>query len=420
MPAGVPLFLLQLIVILLLAVLLGRLAARFGQPAIVGELSAGLLLGPAVLGQLAPEWSQWLPKPGSGALIDAIAQLGVLLLVGLTAAQLDLAALGRQAGTLARISAWGLLVPLALGVAAGFAAPEVLLGPGTRREVFAIYFGVALCVSAIPVIARTLTDLRLLDHRIGQLILASGACQDAVGWVLLAVVGAMAATGLDVGALGLSVLWLAVLLAVVLAARPLARRVLRGGEQAPTMTIVVVMILTAALAAHAAALEPVVGAFIAGLLVGVKGGADPRHLATLRTVVIAVLAPVFLAFAGLHLDPAALADPVVAAAAAAALAIAVLGKLAGGYVGARTSGLSHWESFAIGAGLNSRGLIEVIVATVGLRLGILTPAAYSIIVLIAVTTSLMAPPLLRMALARASIGEPDGRRQSERNHDHLH
>ncbi|WP_214106913.1 cation:proton antiporter [Acrocarpospora catenulata] len=411
MSAGA-LFLLQVIVILLLAVVLGRLAARFGLPTIVGELSAGLILGPSVLGSLVPGWSNWFPTPGTGhsVLLDAIAQLGVLLLVGLTAAQLDLAELRRSAGTLARVSAWGLVVPLALGVAAGFLVPVALMGPGVGRGVFAAFLGVALSVSAIPVIARTLSDLRLLDHRVGQLTLAAGACQDAVGWVLLALVGAVAAAGSSLTTAGLPILALAVLVAVAMAARPAARRVLRAvgrsGEQAPTLTVFVVVILTGALAANASGLESVVGAFIAGLVIGVPGGADPRHLDTLRVVVIAVLAPVFLAFAGLHLDITVLAEPAVALTAVGVLAVAVLGKLVGGYVGARGSGLPRWESVAIGAGLNSRGLIEVIVATVGLRLGILTAATYAVIVLVAVATSLMAPPLLRLAMARARAAQP--------------
>ncbi|MGI5272897.1 cation:proton antiporter [Nonomuraea sp. CA-218870] len=424
MLTGVPLFLLQLVVILASAVLLGRLACRFGQPAIVGELAAGVLLGPSVLGRLAPDWAAWLPRPGSGALIDAVAQLGLLLLVGLTAAELDLGRLRAQAGTLARVSAWALLLPLALGAAAGFVAPAVLLGPAADRGMFAAYLGVALSVTAIPVISRTLTDLNLLGHRVGQITLASGAVQDAVAWVLLAVVGAVATQGGGARTVGMPVLWLAVMALVALALRPLARRVLSEADQAPAMTTAAVVIITGALAAHLAGLEPVVGAFVAGLVAGAARGAGARHLTGLRTVVVAVLAPVFLAFAGLHLDLAALADPVVALTAAGLLALAVAGKLAGGYLGARTSGIPRWESFAIGAGLNSRGLIEIVVATVGLRLGILTPAAYSIIVLIAVATSLMAPPLLRAAFARAPRterkGERHGRDESERDHPDLH
>ncbi|GAA4505843.1 cation:proton antiporter [Nonomuraea ferruginea] len=422
MLTGVPLFLLQLVVILASAVLLGRLASRLGQPAIVGELAAGVLLGPAVLGQLAPGWAQWLPRPGSGALIDAVAQLGLLLLVGLTAAELDLGRLREQAGTLARVSAWALLLPLVLGAAAGFVVPAALLGPAADRVTFAAYLGVALSVTAIPVISRTLSDLRLLGHRVGQITLASGACQDSVAWILLAVVGAMATSGAGPETIGMPLLWLAVMLLAALVLRPLARRVLSVADPAPAMTMSAVVIITGALAAHLAGLEPVVGAFVAGLVAGAAKGAGARHLAGLRTAVIAVLAPVFLAFAGLHLDLAALAEPVVALTAAGLLALAVAGKLAGGYIGARTSGMPPWESFAIGAGLNSRGLIEIIVATVGLRLGILTPAAYSIVVLIAVATSLLAPPLLRAAFKRApeQNGERHGRGASERDHPDLH
>ncbi|NUT43129.1 MAG: cation:proton antiporter [Thermoactinospora sp.] len=424
MLTGVPLFLLQLVVILALAVLLGRLAVRFGQPAIVGELTAGILLGPSVLGQLAPGWASWLPKPGSGALIDAVAQLGVLLVVGLAAAELDLGRLRAQAGTLVRISAWAMLLPLALGAAAGYVVPAALMGPEGDRLTFAAYLGVALCVTAIPVISRTLNDLGLIGHRVGQLTLASGACQDAVAWILLAVVGAAATSGIDPGALGMTVMWLAVMFLVALLLRPLAGRVLSTAEQAPTMTTSAILIIAGALVAHLAGLEPAVGAFAGGLVAGAARGEGMRHLETLRTAVIAVLAPVFLAFAGLHLDLAALGDPVIALTAAGLLVLAVGGKLAGGYIGARTSGIPRWESFAIGAGLNSRGLIEIIVATVGLRLGILTPATYSIIVLIAVATSLMAPPLLRAAFARQTFDEPNGvrhgRGESERDQPDLH
>ncbi|MEV4099788.1 cation:proton antiporter [Nonomuraea sp. NPDC049649] len=424
MLTGVPLFLLQLVVILASAVLLGRLASRFGQPAIVGELAAGILLGPSVLGKLAPEWAEWLPRPGSGALIDAVAQLGLLLLVGLSAAELDLGRLREQAGTLARVSAWGLILPLGLGAAAGFLAPAALMGPGADRGTFAAFLGVALSVTAIPVISRTLADLRLLGHRVGQITLASGACQDAVAWILLTVVGALATSGGGPGTLGMPLLWLAVMVLAALALRPFARRVLSAADQAPAMTTSAVVILTGALAAHLAGLEPVVGAFVAGLVAGAASGEGARHLAGLRTAVIAVLAPVFLAFAGLHLDLAALAEPVVALSAAGLLTLAVAGKLAGGYIGARTSGLPRWESFAIGAGLNSRGLVEIVVATVGLQVGILTPAAYSIVVLIAVATSLMAPPLLRAALRRAprpeQNGERHGRGESERDQRDLH
>ncbi|MFD2350442.1 cation:proton antiporter [Nonomuraea ferruginea] len=422
MLTGVPLFLLQLVVILASAVLLGRLASRLGQPAIVGELAAGVLLGPAVLGQLAPGWAQWLPRPGSGALIDAVAQLGLLLLVGLTAAELDLGRLREQAGTLARVSAWALLLPLVLGAAAGFVVPAALLGLTADRVTFAAYLGVALSVTAIPVISRTLSDLRLLGHRVGQITLASGACQDSVAWILLAVVGAMATSGAGPETIGMPLLWLAVMLLAALVLRPLARRVLSVADPAPAMTMSAVVIITGALAAHLAGLEPVVGAFVAGLVAGAAKGAGARHLAGLRTAVIAVLAPVFLAFAGLHLDLAALAEPVVALTAAGLLALAVAGKLAERLHRRPHQRDAPWESFAIGAGLNSRGLIEIIVATVGLRLGILTPAAYSIVVLIAVATSLLAPPLLRAAFKRApeQNGERHGRGASERDHPDLH
>src|SRR5262249_6133163 len=129
---------------------------------------------------------------------------------------------------------------------------------------------------------------------------------------------------------------------------------------------------------------------------------DPKRLAPLRTIVLSILAPIFLASAGLRMDLTTLANPVVLLAAAAALAIAIVGKFTGAYLGARLSRMGHWEGVAVGAGMNARGVVEIVVAMVGLRLGVLNVTSYTIVALIAIVTSLMAPPLLRMAMSRVS------------------
>jgi Kef-type K+ transport system membrane component KefB len=426
-------FLLQIAVLLLLALCLGRLAARLGMPAVVGELLAGVLIGPSLLGGLAPGLTGWLlpSRPDQAHLLDAVGQLGVLLLVGVTGAQLDTGLLRRRRATAARISLGGLVVPLALGVALGYALPMSLIGSGTERPVFAAFLGVAMCVSAIPVIAKTLTDMNLLHRDVGQLTLAAGAVDDAVGWFLLSVVSAMAAAGVHAGSLTFSVLALVgFVLFAVLIGRPLVRLVLRvaarSDDPGPTVAITVVVILLGAAATHALGMEPVFGAFVAGILCGsagpaargrsagpagsggrpdrdAAGGSDlspGRRLAALRLVVLWVLAPIFLASAGLRLDLGALTRPPVLLGGIVVLLVAVIGKFTGAYLGARASRLSRWEGLALGAAMNARGVIEIVVATVGLRLGVLTSATYTIVVLVAVVTSLMAPPLLRWAMAR--------------------
>jgi Kef-type K+ transport system membrane component KefB len=202
----------------------------------------------------------------------------------------------------------------------------------------------------------------------------------------------------------------------VLAGRPLVRRVMRVADRAqdagPSVAAAVLIVLCGSVITHALGMEPVFGAFVAGILIG---GATPdkSKLAPLRTVVMAVLAPIFLASAGLRMDLTALVDPAVALAALAVLAVAIFGKFAGAYVGARAARLGPWDGLAIGAGMNARGVVQVIVAMVGLRIGVLNMATYTIVVLVAIVTSLMAPPMLRFAMARVEQGDDERLREIE-------
>ena len=408
-------FLLQLAALLLLAVCLGRLSVRLGMPALVGELLAGVLLGPTVLGHAAPRLAGWL-FPAVAAqthLLDAVSQLGVLLLVGITGAQLDLALFRRRGTAAARVSLGGLLLPLGLGIATGYLVPDALLPDGTRRAVFAMFLGAAMCVTAIPVIAKTLADLDLLHRNVGQLIIAAALFDDTVGWLLLAVVASMAAGGAALaGTLPLTVLYMTIFVgAACLVGRPLGRRVLRvcerGRDPGPTIAVAVVIILSYSAITAGARLEALFGAFVAGATV--LGLADPTRLAPLRTIVMSVLAPIFLAGIGLRMDLTTLGQPLVLLTGIAVLLVATLGKFLGAYLGARAGRLSHREGLALGIGMNSRGMIEVIIAMAGLRLGVLTTATFTMIVLVAIVTSLTTPPLLRLVMRGF---EPDAEERS--------
>jgi Kef-type K+ transport system membrane component KefB len=405
------LFLLAVAVLLLLARVLGRLAERLGLPAIVGELLTGMVLGPSLLGHLAPGASAWLlpAQAEQMHLLDAVGQLGVLLLVGVTGTHLDLNMLRRQGATAATVSLTGLVLPLTFGVALGLILPPSL--SPKSQWVFALFLGVAMCVSAIPVIAKTLSDMRLLHRNVGQLTLAAGMIDDAAGWLLLSIVSAAATVGVSTARVSLAVGYLvAFVVFAATAGRVLVRWAMtwaaRRGDPGPAVAAGVVIVLLGAVTTHALGMEPVFGAFVAGILIAGHRPAQPL-LAPLRTVVLAVLAPLFLATAGLRMDLTALADGKVALTAVAVLAVAIVGKFAGAYLGARLRKLNRWEGLALGAGMNARGVIEVIVAMTGLRLGVLTTATYTIVVLVAIVTSVMAPPLLRLAMARVAHTEDE-------------
>jgi Kef-type K+ transport system membrane component KefB len=401
------LFLLQIGVLLLLALVLGRLATRLRMPAIAGELCAGLVLGPSLFGHLAPAAAGWL-FPASGEqfhLLDSAGQLGVLMLVGLTGMELDLALLRRRGATVLSVSVSGLVLPLGLGIAAGYLLPASLVPHGVHRGVVALFLGVALAVSAIPVIAKTLTDMKLIHRNIGQLTLAAGVVDDACGWVLLGIVSALAVAN---GVGGHAVRSIACLAGVVAIAatvgRPLVRALLapaaRLAEPGPALAAVTIMILLSAALTGALGLEPVFGAFVCGITIGATRVLHHFQLRSMHALVMSVLAPLFFAIAGLRMDLTTLRQLPVLITAAAILLIAVAGKFAGAFTGALLGRLSRWEATALGAGMNARGVIQIVVATAGLQLGVLTTQTYTIIILVAITTSLMAPPILRAAMAR--------------------
>ncbi|CAL9449214.1 cation:proton antiporter [Streptomyces sp. enrichment culture] len=401
------LLLLQVGVLLLCALLLGRLAERLGMPAVVGELTAGVLLGPSLLFHVAPGVGNWLfPQSTEHMhLLDAVGQFGVILLVGFSGIHLDLKLVRRQGARAAGVGAAGLLIPLVLGAWLGFVLPEQLRAPDADPTVFALFVGVVMCVSAIPVIARTLIDMKLIHRDVGQMILVAVTIDDAVGWVLLSLIAAMATTGLYAGEVLTTLGEVGVLmLLTVTVGRWLIGAAMRASARAdvpglPVVTAVVLMMLSAA-GTHALGLEAALGAFFCGILIGGTKEFDTATLAPLNTTIMAVLAPLFFATAGLRMDLTSLVDPEIALWGLAVFAVAVVGKFLGAFLGGLTTRMNRWESLALGAGINARGVIEVIIALIGVRLGLLTVEMYSIVVLVAVLTSLMAPPVLRYAMNR--------------------
>ncbi|MBQ0984620.1 cation:proton antiporter [Streptomyces sp. F63] len=291
---------------------------------------------------------------------------------------------------------------------------------GSDRTVFASFLGIAMCVSAIPVIAKTLMDLGLPHRTVGQLVLISGPVDDMLGWFGLSVVTAMATSGLQAGTMSrpagplLFVLFLA---GAALIGRPLVHRAMRAtvrpAEPGVPLGVAVTFLVAFSATTHAFGFETVLGALVAGVLIRGAGERVLTRLAPLRTFVVAVLAPVFSATAGLRMDLTALADPAVLVTALVLLLVAVAGKVVGAFIGAWLSGLGRWEAIALGAGMNARGVVEVIVAMAGLRLAVLSTAMYTVLVLIAVVTSLMGLPILRRAVRRTESTADEERRKAE-------
>ena len=413
------LLLLQLAVLLFMARFLGEIARKLGQPPVVGELMAGVVLGPSILGAVAPamQGSLFPASQHQADLLAVVSWIGVIFLLVVTGLETDLSLIKRRGRSALIISAGGIAVPFATGLGLGWYLPEdYLVDPGARL-VFALFMAVAMSISAVPVIAKVLMDLKLTRRDIGQLILAAAMTDDTIGWILLAVVAGLATAGtVNMGSVAQSVGGAAVFL---LLAFTVGTRVVRGiitktdeifGGSAAQMSIVIVIALGAAALTHEMGIEAVLGAFVMGILV-VQAPRFRHEVAhTLELITTAFLAPIFFASAGVKVDLARLADPEVLGVGMIVLAIACIGKFVGAYIGSWAAGVSHWERLAMGSGMNARGAMEIVVATVGLGLGVLTVEVYSIIVMVAIVTSLMAPPLLRWTLSRVQMSDSEAQR----------
>lgn len=410
----------QVAALLFAARLLGGIAARFGQPAVLGEISAGVILGPSLLSSLVPFIGDWIvPRTAEqGHLLEVVALIGAVLLLVVTGLETDLALIRRKAGTALGVAAGSLLVPFAVSLPLAYALPIDLVGDPSQRTVFVLFFATALSISAIPVLAKVLMDLDLMRRDIGQTLLASGMIADITGWTMLGLVTALAGSsvitaGQVAQTLGVVAIFL---VATATVGRWLVGRGLalvqdhfRGPDH--MLTLVIVLAFAWGAFTHALHLEPVLGAFAVGILLGRSPRLSADAVHKLEGMAFGFFSPIFFAVAGLKVDLSAILEPRLLAVSALVIAVATFGKVAGSYAGARwLSGQDHWSALSYGVGLNARGALEIIIASIGLTLGILSQEMFSIIVLMAVVTSLMTPLALRYTIGKVEVGTEEGDR----------
>ncbi|MFW6152741.1 MAG: cation:proton antiporter, partial [Halobacteriota archaeon] len=414
----------MLTLLLFTARALGELARRVNLPAVVGELTAGIVLGPSLLNATNRVFSFVFPTDAAldpqFHLIEVVAWIGLLMLIILTGLETDLDLIISRGLDATAIAIASIIVPFALGFGFGYLLPERFLAVEGGRLVFSLFLGTALSISAIPVIAKILMDMDVIRRDFSQIKLAAGMINDTLGWIMLALVAGLARTGhVDLTSTGLTVLYLIVFLGVGFTLGQRAtREIFRvidnviGGQVAKITTLMVLALGVGALTHHLH-LEAVLGAFVVGILVGQVKRFDYDTEHTFELITLGVFAPIFFATAGLRVNLGTMLDPTVFAVGLAALGIAIVGKFVGAYLGSIAVGLSHWEGITMGAGLNARGAMEIIVAMIGLGLGVLTIEIYSIIVMIAIVTSLMAPPMLRYTIPRLPMSEQERYRLEE-------
>ncbi len=402
------LLLAEIVVLVVVARLGGEVAARLGIPLVVGELLFGIAVGPSLLGVVWPGGFQALFPPEQRPMLDVVGWIGVIFLVLIAGMETRLGILRRARKAVFTSWIGGFFLPFALGMGFAFLVPATLIGPAVDRPVFALFMGTAMAISAIPVIARILMDLGLFRSRVGMVVISTAVTDDTLGWIVLAFVSGLANDG-AVNAGGMvrtSLLTLGFVAAALTVGRPLVAWAVRASAKLRVphgqSSVMLLMVFLGGLATQAIGVHLVLGAFLVGILIGRSKALGPEAVESVHQLGMGFFAPFFFAYTGIKVDLTALGGNL-ALVAVAAVAVASFGKLVGGGVGARIGGLPRWEAAAVGAGLNARGAMELVIAAIGLSIGVLTEASYAIVVLIAVTTSAMAGPMIRTFMRRARI-----------------
>ena len=412
-------FIAEIVVLMLVGRLLGEAMSRLGQPSVMGQLIAGLLLGPSFFGLLLPDVQHALfPKnPEQKAMIDGISQFGILLLLLLAGMETDLK-LVRQTGRASLFaSLMGIVIPFICGVALGEALPDSMLPDPGKRLITSLFLGTALSIASVKIVAMVVREMNFMRRIVGQVILASAIIDDSIGWIIVSIIFSLALHGsVEPMSFAQSIIGT---IAFMIASLTVGRRAVfftirwvndHLVSEFAVVTAILCIMGIMALITHLIGVHTVLGAFVAGILVG-ESPILTRHIdEQLRGLITAFFAPVFFGIAGLTAHLTILADPKIALFTVGLVLVASVGKFAGAFIGAELGGLTRREGLALACGMNARGSTEVIIATVGLSMGALTQDLFTMIVAMAVITTTAMPPTLRWALSRIPMRKEEKQR----------
>lgn len=408
--------LLQILVIVALARLLGALFQRFGQPSVIGEMVAGIVLGPSLLGLVAPGIQGSLFPASSLGALQLLSQIGVILFMFVVGIELDVEHLRAKAHAAVLVSHASIIVPFFLGAMLALVVYRSLAPEGVPFSAFALFIGVAMSITAFPVLARILEERRLTKTHLGSTAIACAAVDDVTAWCLLAVVIAIVKANGLMGSVLTILLTLAFIAVMIFGVRPWANRWLgedrKGTEDrlgsGGLLAVVLSFVFAAALCTELIGIHALFGAFLAGVCVPQSSRLRQFLRQRLETFSSVLLLPLFFAFTGLRTQIGLLDSWQSWLACAGIIAVAIVGKLGASMFAARWTGMDWGESFALGALMNTRGLVELIVLNLGYDLGVLSPRIFAMLVLMALVTTVMTGPLLnlREVLSRSRSTAP--------------
>jgi K+:H+ antiporter len=411
--AGFKLLILQIGTILLVARIVGWLFSKLRQPRVVGEMAAGILLGPSLLGWAFPAMSASLFPPESLGHLNALSQVGLLVFMFLVGLELDLGhlrELGRAAVMTSQVS---IVVPFIFGsLFAVYLYPRVS-DPRVNSTGFALFMGAAMSVTAFPVLARILTERNMLRTRVGSVAISCAAVDDVTAWcILAAIVVIVRASSLELP-VWLTVSGLAVfVLLMVLVVRPALRRLemvyeKRGALTQDLIAIILLVVLASGWMTETLGVHALFGAFLAGVVMPRHNELSGELSKKFEALIVVLLLPIYFALTGLRSSIFLINGSEMWVYCGVIILLAVAGKLGGSMLSARINGMSWRESAAVGVLMNTRGLVELVILNIGLDLGVISPALFSIMVLMALVTTLMTTPLLILIHPEMSTTQKD-------------
>jgi Kef-type K+ transport system membrane component KefB len=408
----------QLLVVVAACRLVGKLLARIGLPVVVGEMSAGILLGPSLFGLLAPEAFNFVFPSESLGTLRILSQIGICLFMFTVGMELNVGHVRNKATTAVAVSHASIVFPFLLGILLAYFLFTEMAGPKANFAGFALFMGISMSITAFPVLARILRERNISRTALGATAITCAAVDDVTAWSIMALVVAVAkatsvlASGFT---LVLVLAFIAIMIFVVRPALPAwigVEQLQREEPSGGTLGIIVCVVIAAALATEIIGIHALFGAFLAGAVMPDVGDFRRRITTLLEKFSSVLLLPLFFAFIGLRTEIGLLVSAEDWFVCLGIIGVATLGKLGGSAVAARVTGMNWRESLQLGALMNTRGLMELIALNIGYDLGILSPRIFTMLVIMAVITTMMTGPLLTMLGVHQPSAEPD--RQSLR------
>ncbi len=409
---AVLLLFIEIAILLFTSLVCGEIMVRLGQPAIIGQIFAGLLLGQTFFGAFLPDLSsQLFPIDGSQSrLIEVVSWIGVSFLLMMTGMETDTSMLKRLGKPLLYFGILGLAGPLLIGSLASLLMPEVLMGSTHNKLAFAVFLGTVFAASSVPVVAKILMDMKMLKLDIGQLVIATSLVHDLLCCLLLAVIVVLSGSGESSGnsPILIAIIGTICFVAAMYFARPLFFTLLRWvndhvSSKEALITAMIVLLLSCAATTQALGVHIVLGAFAAGVILSQAPVINHKVVRPLETVTMGFFAPVFFASSGLNVNLGSLLDPMLGTVTILVSIATIIAKLATSYFAGKLTGLGTYESLSVGVGANAKGSLGLILAMLGYSLNVISLDMYAVIIFVSLFSTAVTAPLMKMCMKHVQI-----------------